>query len=621
MIKATHISIGLAALLAFPAIAPAQESAINMATQQSVINQANSIVLRQKLVDAQAAVQQGDIVGAAKLYQECVTLAQKIGSGIGTETAQAVAGLASTSLALAREAQSVGDLYEADVRVRQVLQADPKNAEANAFKKQNDALLAANKGKYPSQAVMEQVPAILNEKADAGTLVQDGKIFYEMGKVEEAEAKMNEALKIDPGNTAAIYYLKLIKQAKFIRANSQHGVDTQQRMLQIEKRWVLPTTSAQLPSPNPYATNSLTYTGAGRQVIIDKLNRIRLENVSYDGLPLSEVLKQLAERSKLRDPEHKGINFLINPNPDQSGPPVAASGQGGNNFLNAAVPVAATGAIDPATGLPIATPAGGGGGAEAVDIGSAVTVKLNLDDVRLADVLDSIVMVAEHPPGHQIKYSIQDYAVVFTDKGAETPQLFMRAFKVDPNTFYSGLESVGATSFGSSSGSQGGTGGSSGGGGSSGQNTGGGVVGVVNAFAGAGQIRSQATQGQGGGGGGGGGTGQGAANPLNAGQPGQAGGGGGNNQNDGGLNYITQITLAAQVSAAARNFFTTLGVNLTAPAGKAVFFNDRLGLLFVKATEDDLDTIDRAIQTLNQVAPQVHIKSRFIEVSQQDDKA
>jgi general secretion pathway protein D len=87
------------------------------------------------------------------------------------------------------------------------------------------------------------------------------------------------------------------------------------------------------------------------------------------------------------------------------------------------------------------------------------------------------------------------------------------------------------------------------------------------------------------------------------------------------LNYITQITMASTVSAAARAYFTALGVNLDQPAGKAVFFNDRLGKLFVKATEQDLDTIERAIEMLNEVAPQVHIKSRFIEVSQDDSKA
>jgi type II secretory pathway component GspD/PulD (secretin) len=79
--------------------------------------------------------------------------------------------------------------------------------------------------------------------------------------------------------------------------------------------------------------------------------------------------------------------------------------------------------------------------------------------------------------------------------------------------------------------------------------------------------------------------------------------------------------LSGDVSLAVRNFFTTLGVNLQNPPGKSVFFNDRLGLLFVKATEDDLDTIERAIQALDQVAPQVHIKSRFIEVQETHENA
>jgi len=57
------------------------------------------------------------------------------------------------------------------------------------------------------------------------------------------------------------------------------------------------------------------------------------------------------------------------------------------------------------------------------------------------------------------------------------------------------------------------------------------------------------------------------------------------------------------------------------PPGKSVVFNDKLGLLFVRATDQDLDTIERVIQALNQVSPQVHIKSRFIEVSQDDSKA
>jgi general secretion pathway protein D len=141
----------------------------------------------------------------------------------------------------------------------------------------------------------------------------------------------------------------------------------------------------------------------------------------------------------------------------------------------------------------------------------------------------------------------------------------------------------------------------------------------VNAFSGAGGLRSSGN----GQGGGGGGSGQGGdVNPLNAGAGGGGGGGGGNSQSgQGGLNYITRVTLATSPSEAARAFFTALGVNLQSPPGKSVFFNDRLGKLFVKATEQDLDTIERAIEALNEVAPQVHIKSRFIEVQQVDGKA
>ena len=60
-----------------------------------------------------------------------------------------------------------------------------------------------------------------------------------------------------------------------------------------------------------------------------------------------------------------------------------------------------------------------------------------------------------------------------------------------------------------------------------------------------------------------------------------------------------------------------LGVDLTAP-GRSVFFNDKQGLLFVKATASELDTVERAIQALNQFNPQIHIKARFIEVPETD---
>ena len=645
MTKAAFLLSGFAALVFFSGTVRAQDNtAISAADSEAVLRQADTISLRQELVKARTAEQQGDVMAAAQSYQKACDLVRRIGvTSIPDETMQAVAGLTANRMILARRAQQRGDLRDADKQVQQILLAEadlkvaPNSKEVLEFKKGNDDLLQQNQGRMPSAEVMAKVPQMVQDKVAAGTLVQDGKVFYEMGKFPEAEMKLTEALEVDPGNETASYYLNLIKQDKIKRNIIQHNTDTQDRMEKVERQWILPKSTANLPVPNAYATNTLVFTGAGRQAIMAKLDKIRLESVSFDGLPLSEVLKQLSEQCRLRDPERKGINFLINNNPDLSGQPVAGpttglgvGGAGGIGGIGgaaggfpgggapgvAAAPVAAPN-IDPNTGLPIAPAAGEAAqaGSEQQDVGSYIIKIPSLTDVRLADILDAIVLVADHP----IKYSIQDFAVVFSAKGPETPQLFMRTFKVDPNTFYSGLENVGAQSFGavsqsgSSGGGSSGGGGGGGGGGQNGQNNGA-VVGVVNAFAGAGGFRSSGT---GGGGGGGGGSQGGSGSLLNA-TGGGGGGGGGGGQNAGGLAYITTQTSAATPSALARAFFTTLGVNLLAPAGKSVFFNDRLGVLFVKATEDDLDTIERALQALNQVPPQVHIKARFIEVEQND---
>jgi Flp pilus assembly secretin CpaC len=68
-----------------------------------------------------------------------------------------------------------------------------------------------------------------------------------------------------------------------------------------------------------------------------------------------------------------------------------------------------------------------------------------------------------------------------------------------------------------------------------------------------------------------------------------------------------------------RQFFLTLGVDLNPP--KMVFFNDREGTLMVHATLSDLDLIEQGVQVLNIEPAQVNIKTRFVEVTQNDTRA
>ena len=114
--------------------------------------------------------------------------------------------------------------------------------------------------------------------------------------------------------------------------------------------------------------------------------------MKYDGLPLGEVIINLNDEAKKRDPEKRGINFLVSQNVDTGGPQPPPPSR--------LVRTASRSRPAPA---------------EQVDM-SAIAIKINppLTDIRLADVLDAIVKVADRP----IKYSIEDYAIVFSLQSA-----------------------------------------------------------------------------------------------------------------------------------------------------------------------------------------------------------
>jgi hypothetical protein len=54
----------------------------------------------------------------------------------------------------------------------------------------------------------------------ASKLVQDAKLLYEMGKLDEAKAKATEALKVSPGSPNAQYYLRLIRGSEEYQARA-----------------------------------------------------------------------------------------------------------------------------------------------------------------------------------------------------------------------------------------------------------------------------------------------------------------------------------------------------------------------------------------------------------------
>ncbi|MEN9574250.1 MAG: hypothetical protein RL514_2105 [Verrucomicrobiota bacterium] len=173
-----------------------------------------------------------------------------------------------------------------------------------------------------------------------------------------------------------------------------------------------------LPVPNPYArTNSevpfLTHSSKGAQGLNRKLDRIVLPEVHFDGVPLAEVVKRLAEDAQKFDPEpdpkRKGVNLLIN-DVAPAAPLLDVSG----NPVPAARPVLLS------EGL--------------------IRVNQPLKNLTLRQALDVICKTAELPT----QFSVEEYAIAFIPRGPGGAY-FSRTFRVNPDTFMQGLQGVAST--------------------------------------------------------------------------------------------------------------------------------------------------------------------------------
>ena len=188
MIKTvTTVTVSLALLLGAALPLLGQPSAGQIAADEAVKREAMTIQLRKTLEDAKKTRKKGDLEGAARLDEEAYALVQNIGVGIESERKETISGLVSISLEMAEKAQRRGDLAEADTRVKRALRVDPKNEAAQKFKKNNDKLLEQQRGQVASQEVRSRLPEIREERVQTSTLVQDGRLLIEMGRLDEAE--------------------------------------------------------------------------------------------------------------------------------------------------------------------------------------------------------------------------------------------------------------------------------------------------------------------------------------------------------------------------------------------------------------------------------------------------
>ncbi len=594
-------SLCLSALLTISLVPARAQDAPAVAADVAVRMQEKVIQARNRLAEAKVSETRKETLAASQQYNKALELVQGIGTSADAERNEAIAGLSRTTLQLADQSMKRGEFDQAKLQIDRVLKVDPGNKLARDMRAENERLTLENRGLVPHKEALDTIATTETNRIEAAKLVQDGKLYYETGRMKEADEALRRALRIQPDNQGAHYYLDLVNARTFATEARLREINSKKLLMEVEQAWSDPVKRASLDSPNGYARTNFIHTSDKRQAIYQKLRTIRLaEWGPIDNLPLSEVIRAVSDETRRRDiatpGRTPGINFIVSGNADAA--------------------AAAAGGVDP-NGLPIAPdPAGSDLNAVPLRLGT------KLADLTLEEVLNIMEKVAER----RIKYSVEDWGILISPKAPEPTPLHTRFFHVDPNTFQQGLANVTAFSFGESQNSSGGGGGGGGGGGRGGGGGGRGGGGGGNRGGGGGNQGGNNQGGQGGSGGGatyasvsiapGGAQGGNRQGGAVGGAPGAAGAA----QGAGGIQFLTEVTPSSVVTPVVQNFFLTAGVTLNEP-GKAVFYNDKLGMLMVRATLNDLDMIEKAMQILNMTPPQLTIRAKFMEVNQDDNRA
>ncbi len=153
---------------------------------------------------------------AAFLYEQAIGLARRLGNmkAVEKDVAKARDGIAYSRLRLARELQDLDMFKEADEEVLKALAYDPDNRRLRKFRESNEEVRKAHIGRVPSRTVRAAIQNHRTERAKVMTLVRDGKAFYDVGQLGEAERRLQAAVRLEPQSDVAYYYLRLIQEAR-----------------------------------------------------------------------------------------------------------------------------------------------------------------------------------------------------------------------------------------------------------------------------------------------------------------------------------------------------------------------------------------------------------------------
>ena len=381
----------------------------------------------QAVIDGQKLLTVEHFDEAADRFQYVLSAVTPGGESSG-DYAAAEAGLAAAKAGQSRPLAAQGKFAQAASLLQEAIALQPNNPvytqDLEDLKQQQ--IVYEEQVHNPEGTVNN--PAVTEDFKDKVGAVQkllfQGQRYFETGQYERAETTFSKILILDPYNKAARDAMDHMERYRYRAANLRREEYKDETMLKVDQEW------SEAISPDivvpPSATESVSEPSR-RAEITSKLNSIVIDKIDFDKLDVAAVVAFLTEKSRDLDPDHVGINFVLNLNteatPPSSSTPTATTPSGATTSADASSPSTAA----PAAGAaPAATDADA---APATPIHRLVTIQLQ--NVPLSDVLGYIIQQTN------LQYSVDDYAVYLRPSIDEGQTLSVRTFLAPPNFFTS----------------------------------------------------------------------------------------------------------------------------------------------------------------------------------------
>ncbi len=287
-------------------------------SEQEVIRRKEQLIRGQKaLADADAAMKAGDFDKAAEYYTNALNTLPR-GNVAAKEIATARAGVINAYINKGRASVKAKNYADARKSADQVLIYDPTNGAAKSIIKTAEQATA---GPKPPEATVDSVPRTLppvdeapefkKSQNQATQLLRDARLAFQSNQLDLAAEKLNLAMVQDRYNEEARTLLREVNEQRYHTAEVDRSRVRVQYAADTLEAWAPPIRAPR--NTNLRTVQKTDFIPVEKEKLNRKLDTIRLPKIEFREANIVDVVNFLSEQSRAIDKLQggNGINIVF----------------------------------------------------------------------------------------------------------------------------------------------------------------------------------------------------------------------------------------------------------------------------------------------------------------------